>query len=318
MCSQQITIINPRYRKDAEIFRCDVRCFSGRDDYRLRVPCGHCDDCLRKRQQNWLLRANHVMERLKLKPEQCLFCTFTLKPSVYESAKEKPYVEIRKFIDRLRKHPRFRYKDSETGRYKYRKVKFPYFFVVEFADGKTAEKRGLPSTHRMHYHAILFGCPLYWWQVRDLWQGEVVSAEEGYYTGLGKAVVEPLDTMAGVHYVLKYMTKDCKANQYLSVIDARKNGKLIVSHGFGRLSNEDIRALRKQMIRNSESWFCCYINNYRYSIPRYWKTACFTNLEIKCRNQSLIPEILLELVKKRYRGYSGNQQLAIYNVLLWP
>lgn len=245
MCNNQLTITNPRYLKYARITGNPVHVYSGRDDYRLRVPCGHCDDCLKRRQQQWFSRAHHLMKRMALRPDQCLFCTFTLKPSVYEQAKEKPYIPIRQFLDRLRKHPRFREKDPITKRYRYRKVKFPYLFVVEFADGETAAKRGRVSTHRMHYHAILFGCPLYWWQVRDLWQGDVVDEAKGWYTGMGKAEVDPLESESGVRYVLKYMTKDCAAHQYISDVDARKNGKLIVSHGFGRLSKEDIKIMRK-------------------------------------------------------------------------
>lgn len=320
MCHNQLTIVNPKYRKTAKIMHVDVRHYNDREDYMLRVPCGHCDDCLRRRQQQWFSRANHIMKRLHLKPEQCLFCTFTLKPEVYEQAKEKPYIPIRQFIDRLRKHPRFRVKDPVTKRYRYRKVRFPYLFVVEFADGKTAAKRGRHSTHRMHYHAILFNCPLYWWQIRDLWQGEVLDEERGWYSGMGKADVDPLESMAGVRYTLKYMTKDCAANQYLSDIDARKNGKLVVSHGFGRLSKEDIKIMRENMMKNSSSWFCHYINNYRYSIPRYWKEACFSKAEIRCRNDSLIPEIIWRIVQKQYPfpDYSFSQQRAIYNILLWP
>lgn len=320
MCNNQLTITNPRYLKYARITGNPVHVYSGRDDYRLRVPCGHCDDCLKRRQQQWFSRAHHLMKRMALRPDQCLFCTFTLKPSVYEQAKEKPYIPIRQFLDRLRKHPRFREKDPITKRYRYRKVKFPYLFVVEFADGKTAAKRGRVSTHRMHYHAILFGCPLYWWQVRDLWQGDVVDEAKGWYTGMGKAEVDPLESESGVRYVLKYMTKDCAAHQYILDVDARKNGKLIVSHGFGRLSKEDIKIMRKNMLKSASSWFCHFINNYRYSIPRYWKTACFSPNEIRCRNDSLIPGILRDFVKKRYPfpDFTFQQQQQIYNCLLWP
>lgn len=320
MCNNQLTITNPRYLKYARITGNPVHVYSGRDDYRLRVPCGHCDDCLKRRQQQWFSRAHHLMKRMALRPDQCLFCTFTLKPSVYEQAKEKPYIPIRQFLDRLRKHPRFREKDPITKRYRYCKVKFPYLFVVEFADGKTAAKRGRVSTHRMHYHAILFGCPLYWWQVRDLWQGDVVDEAKGWYTGMGKAEVDPLESESGVRYVLKYMTKDCAAHQYISDVDARKNGKLIVSHGFGRLSKEDIKIMRKNMLKSASSWFCHFINNYRYSIPRYWKTACFSSNEIRCRNDSLIPGILRDFVKKRYPfpDFTFQQQQQIYNCLLWP
>lgn len=306
MCVSQLTIINPHYRKRADEAHCNVRVFSSEEDYRLRVPCGHCDECLKKRQQQWFSRANHIFTRMGLQPEQCLFCTFTLKPEVYEDAKKAPYLPIRRFMDRLRKHPRFREKNPTTGRFRYRKVKFPYIFVVEFADGKRAQKKGLPSSHRMHYHAILFNPPLYWWQIRDLWESN------------GWASVEPLESMAGVRYTLKYMTKDCAIHQYLSDVDARKNGKLIVSHGFGRLSKDDIRIMRKNMLRNASSWFSHFINNYRYSIPRYWKNLCFTKEQQRCRNDSLIPLLLWDIVQKKYPGYTRSQQLSIYNLLLWP
>jgi hypothetical protein len=145
MCTRQLTIINPHYKKLAEDFNVSIKCFVGQEDFKLHVPCGHCDECLKKRQQQWFLRANHVMKRLKLRPDQCLFCTFSIKPEVYEQTKDKPYLAIRRFMDRLRKHPRFREK-GPSGRYRYRKVRFPYIFVVEFADGKRARERGLEDS----------------------------------------------------------------------------------------------------------------------------------------------------------------------------
>lgn len=76
--------------------------------------------------------------------------------------------------------------------------------------------------------------------------------------------------------------------------------------------------MRNNMMKNSSSWFCHYINNYRYSIPRYWKEACFSKEEIKCRNDSLIPDILWKIVQQQYWDRSYHHQCAIYNVLLWP
>ena len=147
MCTRQLTITNPHYKKLAEDFNVSIKCFAGQEDFILHVPCGHCDECLKKRQQQWFLRANHVMKRLKLRPEQCLFCTFSIRPEVYEQTKEKPYLAIRRFMDRLRKHPRFREK-GPSGRYRYRKVRFPYIFVVEFADG--LKRRSSPAKIRVN------------------------------------------------------------------------------------------------------------------------------------------------------------------------
>lgn len=304
MCTKPLLIVNPRYKKLAEQGKCSVRRFSLQPDYKILVPCGHCSECLSKRKQQWFSRAQHLFDRMHLEPEQCLFCTFTLRPEVYEAAKEKPYIPIRRFLDRLRKHPRFIIGMNKRGKPVYRKVKFPYLFVVEFADGKRAEERGLPSTHRMHYHAILFNPPLYWWQIRDLWKCN------------GIATVEPMKSMAGVNYTLKYMFKDCSSCQYLSDVDARKNGKLIVSHRFGRLSKEDIRIMRENMLKSEQSWFCHFINNFRYSIPRYWKNQCFTKEEQKCINDTLVPPLIWKSLCRKYSGKPDKFIISLFNYLI--
>lgn len=280
-CSSPISIINPHYRKLAEIYHVSVRHYDQMDDYRITVPCGHCLQCLAKRQQHWFHRAHFIFKKKHLKPSDCYFCTFTLKPEVYEEAREKPYLPIRRFIDRLRKHP------SLKGR----KLHFDYFFVVEFADGETARKRGVPSTHRMHYHAIFFGCPLTCQIVRNCW-----SQFNGY------AKVERLKSEAGVRYTLKYMTKDRKFCQhFLSEVDMRKNGKLIVSHGFARFDVCDIREWRAYMLCNARSFFCSYIGNFPYSIPRYWKLQCFSKQELKDLHRALIPPIILDNLRSTFR-----------------
>lgn len=307
MCTKRIKIVNPHYIKVAKSMHVSHRNFATQPDYFICVPCGHCDECLKRRQQHWFLRGDNVFKRLKLKPEQCYFCTFSIKPEVYEECLKHPYLPIRRFLDRLRKHPRFRYQDSVTKRWKYRKVSFPYLFVVEFADGKRAKERGFPSTHRMHYHAILFAPPLYWWQIRDLWQQN------------GHAWVEPLESMAGLRYVLKYCTKDRKVEQMTQDgIDRSSNGKLFVSHKFGCLTDDQISEMREYMLRSPNTWFCIFHGNYRYSIPRYWKDQCFTKQEIRARNDLLIPDVLWRVVKRKYSHLSTIYQQKIFDCLLWP
>ncbi len=306
MCTQRLRIINPRYRKIAKEQHFDIRSFSQFTDFMITVPCGHCDDCLKRRQQHWFLRGQHIFDRMKLKPSDCYFCTFSIKPEVYEKCVKDPYLPIRQFLDRIRKHPRFRYKDPETKRYKYHKVSFPYLFVIEFADGKRARERGFPTTHRMHYHAILFAPPLYWWQIRDCWKQN------------GHAWVEPLESMAGLRYVLKYCTKDRRVEQVVQDgIDRSKNGKLFVSHQFGRLSDDDIRSMREYMLKNDDTWFVMFVGNYRYSIPRYWKDQCFSKPEIRCRNELLVPKVLWRVVQRTYSYLPLSKQFKIYDSLLW-
>lgn len=241
--------------------------------------------CLSKRQQHWFQRAHYIYKSLHLLPKHCYFCTFTFKPGPrYEEAKKYPYKPIRRFIDRLRKHPLM----------KGRNLKFHYFFVVEFADGETARKRGLTSQNRMHYHAIFFLCPLMAQTVRKVWQ-EIE----------GIAEVSVLRHEGGVRYTLKYMSKDrSKCQHYLSEEDMAKNGKLIVSHGFGRLSADDIKRWRRYMLLNSKTFFCSTIGNYTYSIPRYWKDKCFSKQEIKDIHQALIPPLLYDSICRDHPDWS--------------
>lgn len=310
-CENKIVIVNPHYKKLSGIFRMPLGAFRHQKDYHLTVPCGHCPDCLKRRTKRWALRADYVCESLGIDFSDCYFCTFTIKPELYGEVLEKPYLAIRRFLDRFRKHPKFREKNPDTGRYCYRKVKFPYFFVVEFADGETAKKRGLPSSHRMHFHAIFFGCPLYPYEVEELWSAHV-----------GRADVQRCDSEAGIFYVLKYISKDNEANQYISDIDARKNGKLYVSHGFGRLLPEDVDRYRSHMLQSDSSYFSAFIGNYRYPISRYWKNKCFSGIEIKELNSRIVPKFLYNQIfvdpLPEYRSLSEEQKWEVYAEAVKP
>lgn len=307
MCTRPISIINPHYKKlseDTEIAsggsvraRKLLYSFSDQPDFRLCVPCGHCFECLRKRRQQWVLRAHHLFRRSGLRPDQCLFCTFSIAPEHYERALKDPYAVWRRFIDRLRKHPRLKQLRK--------KVKFHYLAVVEFGDGTRAKQRGKTTTYRMHFHAVFFGLPLYWWQVRDVWR-----KHEGF------AWVEPLNSFAGVNYVTKYIFKDSELFQTDDGIDRSKNGKLIVSHGFGRLSDEDKRSMKKNLQSSRKAWFSICLNGFNYSIPRYWKSSIFTDVERKFINSIYVPPLLWSMVKEKNRDLDEYSQLELlFNLL---
>ena len=51
MCQKPLRVINPHYKKIAKAQHFNLRVFSGEEDYFLRVPCGSCPDCLKKRRQ---------------------------------------------------------------------------------------------------------------------------------------------------------------------------------------------------------------------------------------------------------------------------
>lgn len=306
MCQKPLRVINPHYKKIAKAQHFDLRVFSGEEDYFLRVPCGCCSDCLKKRRQEWFVRAYNIMKRRGFDITNTYFCTFTLKPEVYDEYCKEPYKAIRRFIDRLRKDKSLRYKDLVTKRYRYRKIRFPFLFVSEVADGKRAKKRGIPSSHRLHFHAIIFGCPLPWWTVRHHW------------LQYGLAWVDPIRSMAAVRYVMKYITKEDPVHFGSISEDLKKlHGRLYVSHGFGRLSDSELKELASYMMQNMRSWFSILINNHSYRIPRYYRTKCFNKVQIKCRNDSYIPLLLRDLVNKKFKNRTFRQKELIYQSLLW-
>lgn len=306
MCNKPLRITNPHYIKLADQLGVEVPQFSNQSDYKLQVPCGKCVQCIKKRQQHWFVRAHNIYKRLGHNLSNCYFCTFTLKPEFYEAFCKEPYAFIRRFIDRMRKDPFLRYRNPDTGRFCYRKISFPYLFVLEVADGKRAAQRRLHSEHRLHLHAIMFGCPLPWWRVRHYWMP------------FGLAWVDPLRHFGGVRYAMKYVTKKSAVHWNdvpKEVLDL--HGRLYVSHGFGRLSESEKDALRAYMMTGCKQWFSILIDNHPYSIPRYYKLACFNKDQIRCRNDSLIPQLIWEYVLRTYPTYSYYKKQLIKQSILW-
>lgn len=300
MCSSPILLVNPHYKKLASdlvnkyggSLKPTLSQFAWRPDYKLWVPCGHCLECLSKRRQTWALRAHHLMQRYGLRPDQCVFCTLSINDNNMPRALKDPYAVIRRFIDRIRKHPRFIIGYTKRKKPIYRKVKLHYICVMEFGDGTRAWERGLgESTHRLHYHMVFFGSPLYWWQLRDLW-----APFEGF------AWNSPLRHFGGVLYTVKYLLKDTEVERTdADGIDRSKNGKLIVSHGFGRLSKKDKQRMRDILPRSPKSWLSYSLNGFNYAIPRYWKTAIFDNRELKLYNKKFVEPLVEKYLRHKFR-----------------
>lgn len=290
MCNHSLRIVNPHFRKLADESGKSVFEYREEPKFYITVPCGHCYKCLKKRAQNWFLRAKHIYDKMNLRPEQVYFCTFTVKPGLYKEFCEDPYKFIRAYIDRLRKHKKFRYYGPRGG-VKYRKIKLQYIFVAEFADGSRARQRGLSSQHRLHLHAIFFSPPLSYKEIRNAWSKKYGRSD---VSGL-----RPEKGLAGVRYVINYCLNDRKKRQhYTNPFD----GKIWASHSFGFLDKNDIKELRSYMLSSSKSWFIMFVSNFKYSIPRYWKNKCFEDYEREIWSYDLLHPIFAEMAKTKYHG----------------
>lgn len=157
MCLTPVKILNP-----SRSYR------NGLEKMYLVVPCGHCDECRRKKVNDWYVRLSYDYYNLKRKGGNFIFITLTYNPeslprlntydgnfdSLCPSYGEVPKVntpcfskkDVQYFIKRLR----ILLTDNQLpDRYQLHiKEDLKYFVVSEFGHEK----------HRPHYH-ILFSLP---------------------------------------------------------------------------------------------------------------------------------------------------------------
>lgn len=138
MCLRPHTIVNPHYKKwPTELQSYTTMPF----DYFIRIPCGQCCDCQKKKRRDWSIRLGHEVryhaERLKRLPKKrvkdCipLFVTLTIDPEHYSEVSDDPSRAIRLFLERYRK----RYKHT-----------LRHWFCTEYGE----------DTNRLHFHGIIF------------------------------------------------------------------------------------------------------------------------------------------------------------------
>lgn len=153
--------MNPKYRK-----YCKDRVFSykalppgmecvndvGLEDVYITVPCGKCVMCRKKEYNSWRVRLIHEVQdhirkygpTRKKKTGGMYFVTITLHPRVYEKAKRDPHSVIREFLEDYRNDMRKKY-PGKANKHKRRSLR--HWIVTELGE----------TTHRLHYHGILFG-----------------------------------------------------------------------------------------------------------------------------------------------------------------
>lgn len=103
----------------------------------LLVPCGKCEDCLRRSRNDWFVRLERELARCKAYSQQAIFITITINPKYYSEALESPSWFIRKWMERVR---------HKVGH------SFKHALFQEF--GEHPETGPEP---RLHFHGFLFG-----------------------------------------------------------------------------------------------------------------------------------------------------------------
>lgn len=258
-CSHPIWIRNRRYsRKDAP--------FREYSDYAksslslapwdisrqwLMVPCGKCEDCLRRLRNDWFVRLERELAYCKANSLQSIFITITIAPEYYDEALRNPTQFIRRWNERVR---------HKLGH------SFKHAFFQEF--GTHPEIGKYP---RLHFHGFLFGTNTLYNDIRS-------AVSDLGFVWLAKG------THKRARYVVKYVTKQIEFNP--SEISDRKiliDGKLtplstvlqhprytrkFVSPGVG-----DYLGTFRAPSSSVSTW--SYLDTqkgitYNYSIPRYY------------------------------------------------
>lgn len=211
----------------------------------IQVPCGHCLNCLIKKQsQLTFLATRELLEKYKVK-QSASFVTLTYDDN-HIPYNENGFVTLRKkdvqlFLKNLRRNMQY-HNDN---------IPFKVLYSGEYGDGSHA-KNGV-STRRPHYHIAFLG--LSETQIkkytRKLWS-------------YGLCDVGPLSS-GGLRYICKYMNKACPDKDVKELREIAEVENPFICHSIG---------LGKKWIENNlqkivDDEFCFNLNGKHYMFPKY-------------------------------------------------
>lgn len=205
----------------------------------LLVPCGKCEECLRKARNDWYVRLERELAYGRKIKSQSIFLTITISPKYYEEAFNNPSLFIRRFNERIR---------HCFGR----SIKHAYF--QEF--GKHPETGSFP---RLHFHGFLFHTGLRYNQIRSA------------IGDLGFLWMAPASHKRA-RYVVKYVVKELDVysptGELLHGYDSKRfRRKFVSAHVGDYLGNQPAPS------SSTSSWSYSDLRTgvtYNYSIPRYY------------------------------------------------
>lgn len=217
----------------------------------LMVPCGKCENCLRRQRNDWFVRLERELARCKAERKQAIFVTITIAPKYYNAALIDPSSFIRRWNERLR---------HRIGH------SFKHAFFQEFG---THPETG--SESRLHFHGFLFATDTLYNDIRS-------AVSDLGFVWLSKA------TLKRARYCVKYVTKQIEfkpedvSGKYVtingtiiplsSLLQHPRYTRKFISAGVG-----DYLGIRPRPSARVSSW--SYLDgktgiDYKYSIPRYY------------------------------------------------
>lgn len=216
----------------------------------LMVPCGKCEDCLRRLRNDWFVRLERELSYCRVNSLQAIFITVTISPKYYDQALQDPAWFIRRWNERVR---------HRIGH------SFKHAFFQEF--GSHPEMGGEP---RLHFHGFLFGLNVLYSELRRavgdlgfIWISKANPRRARYCV---KYVVKQIGCPPEV--ADKIVTVNGKPCRLAALLEHRRYTRKFVSAGVG-----NYLGTRRAPSFTVTSWD--YLDfktgiKYSYSIPRYY------------------------------------------------
>lgn len=217
----------------------------------LMVPCGKCEDCLRRQRNDWFVRLERELARCKAESRQAIFITITISPQYYDEALRDPSKFIRRWNERIR---------HKIGH------SFKHAFFQEFG---THPETGLAP--RLHFHGFLFGTDCMYNDIRSavcdlgfVWLSKATQKRARYCVKyVTKQIQFNLEEISD-----KFVTLNGKITPLATLLQHRRYTRKFISAGVG-----DFLGYMPRPSARISTW--SYLDfkkriNYNYSIPRYY------------------------------------------------
>lgn len=263
MCTSPILIRNKKFRS---IGVTTNRTF-------IKVPCGTCEECVRKRVKDLYIRARFESESIFMNGGNGFMCTLTYDndnvPTLYYLG-EKHMVFCKRdvilFIKRLRvKLDRFFQKNYGTSA-----PNFKYLVTSEYGSNPMC-------SHRPHYHMIvLFERSVSLYVFRKCFAESLINKKTGksYFGKIYQCDLLDIKR-GGVRYVGKYVLKDQSySNQNEIITNYIKFYTDYVSNKYGinQFPQNEIESFANKCIRSSKAYkddVTSYVGKYRDMLQFY-------------------------------------------------
>lgn len=218
----------------------------------IMVPCGRCDDCLRRSRNDWFVRIERELAYCRANSRQAIFITITISPKYYGEALLDPARFIRRWNERIR---------HRIGH------SFKHCFFQEF--GTHPETGAEP---RLHFHGFLFGTDVMYADIRR-------AVSDLGFVWLSKA------NLKRARYAVKYVVKQIKFDPAAvagktvkidgndvplsALLQDRRYTRKFVSAGLGDYLGINPRpSVRTRLWSYADPSFSG--RSFNYAIPRYY------------------------------------------------